>query len=133
LPHTPQFWLLLGRYAQVPLHSSQPDPISPHEWHVPPVHQRCPVPHGLAQSPQWAGSEDISLQVPLQSVCPDWQVQTPPWQNLPPLHNSPEAPHPQMPGCTHLSPGLQPDVGCSGLSQSGSQAPQLHWQPSPAP
>jgi hypothetical protein len=75
----------------------------------------------------------MSAQAPLQSVCHDWQTQIPPWQYLPLLHNSPEAPHPQMPGCTHLSPGLQPDVGWSGCSQSGSQAPQLQLQPSPAP
>jgi hypothetical protein len=60
-------------------------------------------------------------------------MQTPLWQNLPPLHNSPVAPHPQMPGGTHLSPGLQPDVGWSGCSQSGSHAPQLQLQPSPEP
>jgi hypothetical protein len=114
LPHAPQFWLLSGRCVQMPLHSSQPVPMSLHAWHVLPVQKRCPVAHGVLQSPQWLGSELMSVQVPLQSVCHDWQTHAPLWQDLPPLHTSPEAPHPQMPGCTHLSPGLQPDVGWLG-------------------
>jgi hypothetical protein len=98
LPHAPQFWLLSGKCAQVPLHSSQPVPISVHAWHVLPVHQRCPVVHVVAQVPQWSGFEVMSVQVPLQSVCPGKQAQVPPWQDLPPVHTSPEGPHPQTPG-----------------------------------
>jgi hypothetical protein len=88
-----------------------------------------PLAHFLAQPPQFETSFWVSAQVPLQSVCPDGQLQRPAMQVLPPVHLMSQSPQ------FELSEPVLRQTPLQSLSGSGPHGVAVHllaWQVSPA-
>ncbi len=86
--------------------------------HAPPE-QASPAAHGLPHAPQFAVSDWVSTQLPLQSAKPAGHTHAPPVQVFPPPHAWPHAP--QSSGSVDRSTQL-----CPHAENGGVQAP-THW------
>jgi len=80
LPHV---WLQLSQSEQKTLQLAA--------THAP-FWQICPVPQAMPQAPQFEGLLLVSVQPPLQIVCPGGHPQVPFWQVTPGAQALPQAP-----------------------------------------
>jgi hypothetical protein len=85
----PQFFGSDCASTQAPEHEVRP---VPHVAVQVPLEQTLVLPHAVPHTPQLAGSERRSVQVPLQAVLPTSQVHMPVEQILPPEQVVPHVP-----------------------------------------
>jgi hypothetical protein len=126
-PQVPQLLMSLVRFTQTPAQSVWPVPhlLS----HLLLMQSGVAAGQVVVQLPQAVGSFVVFLQVPLQSDCPDGQVQLPPTQVLPPVHLIPQSPQLSLSEPTLMQEPLQILFGAVQVVP-GTQAPP--WQVSVA-
>ena len=94
MPHAPQLPVSLVKSTHAPLQfvSIAPPSVVQSSAHIPFRQSGAVAGQTLPQPPQLVGELCVAVQTPPQSVPPFGQRQAPPWQVVPPVHATLQAP-----------------------------------------